>query len=108
MNSPVLTKKDYMAILNYYKVNTKKNKMNYIDMKHKAEKLLASKLCKCIKNVTKKRKSENRAIALCRKSVIQNKGLDIFKFTCKKKSSLIPKKYTNIKLKKLSKTIKTS
>jgi hypothetical protein len=107
MNSLSLTKKDYMAILKYYKINTK-NKMNYTDIKHKAEQLLASKLCKCIKNVTKKRNSENRAIAVCRKSVIQNKGLDIFKFTCKKKTSLIPKKNTKIKLKKLSKTIKIS
>ncbi len=105
MNSLALTKKDYMTILKYYKVNTK---MNYTDMKHKAENLLASKLCKCIKNVTKKRKSENRAIAVCRKSVIQNKGLDIFKFTCKKKALLIPKKNTKLKLKKISKTIKSS
>ena len=39
-------------------------------------------------------KGEKRAIAVCYNSVITKKKLKIFKFTCKKKVKLLPKKGT--------------
>jgi hypothetical protein len=92
-----LTKNDYHSILKYYKINVDEN-MSNDDIKKRAENILASKLCKCIKKVDKNRTNESRAIALCRNTVIQRKGFDIFKFTCKNKARLIPKKNTKITL----------
>lgn len=92
-----LTNADYTSILNYYKIPISKN-MTKEDIKNEAEKILASKLCKCIKKVDKKGKSESRAISLCRNAVIQKKGYEIFRFSCKNKPKLIPKNNTKIKL----------
>ena len=102
-----LTNEDYLSILKYYNVNIHE-KMKENDIKHRAENILANKLCKCIKKVSKKNRNENGAIALCRKTVIQRKGLDIFNFACKNKNILISKKNTKIKLikKKINKTKK--
>ena len=38
--------------------------------------------------------NEKRAIALCYNSVLKKKNLKVFKFTCKKKVTLLPKKGT--------------
>lgn len=92
-----LTKNDYVSILNYYNIEINKD-MSLVDIKNKAENILASKLCKCIKKIDKNSDSETRAIAICRDAVIQKKGLDIFSFTCKNKAKLIPKKNTKINL----------
>jgi len=92
-----LTKNDYVSILNYYNIEINKD-MSLLDIKNKAENILASKLCKCIKKIDKNSDSETRAIAICRDAVIQKKGLDIFSFTCKNKAKLIPKKNTKINL----------
>ena len=43
-----LTHKDYLDILRFYKINV--SNMNKKNIKLKAENLLATKLCKCIKN----------------------------------------------------------
>jgi hypothetical protein len=78
--------------------------MKKSDVKKKAEHLLATKLCKCIKSI-KHRKStlrrgasneigESRAIAICYDSVIRKKGLKTFKFKCKNGARLLPKKNT--------------
>lgn len=96
-----LTKKDYISILNYYKINI--NNLNDDAIKKKAELILANKMCRCIKSVQKKsnyKLNEQNAIALCRKSVIKNKNINIFNFSCKKKAKLYPQKDG------LSKTIK--
>jgi len=95
MNS--LTDADYDSILNYYKIPVDVN-MSREDIKNKAEQILASKLCKCIKKVDKKNKSESRTISICRNAVIQKKGYEIFRFTCKNKPSLLPKKNTKTKI----------
>lgn len=101
-----LSNDDYKSILSYYKIPINENMSNDA-LKIKAENILVNKLCKCIKKVDKKRKNESRAIAVCRNSVIQKKGFDIFKFTCKKRARLISKKNTKIKLiKRNSKTLK--
>lgn len=74
-----LTINDYKSILKYYKKPIpKSNKV----LKKQAENLLAENLCRCIKKVEKQYKSS--AIGLCTKSVINTKGFNRGKFTCKK------------------------
>lgn len=92
-----LTKNDYISILNYYNIEMNKD-MSSLEIKNKAESILANKLCKCIKKVDTNSGSESRAIAICRDAIIKKKGLDIFSFTCKNKAKLIPKKNTKINL----------
>jgi len=83
-----LKAKDYHSILTFYKVplegKTRKTRRNL------AEQLLATKLCRCIKKVARKSKTRkgNRAIAICRESVIKRKGYRIKKFTCKKRNRI--------------------
>jgi hypothetical protein len=75
-----ITTQDYKKILSYYKMRLpKKNKT----LKKKAEHLLVTKLCKCIKKVGLK--NESRSIAICTKSIFTRKGLRRGKFTCKKR-----------------------
>ena len=75
----LLKNSDYKKILKYYNKpipkNTKKIRMS-------AEKILAIKLCGCIKKVEKNRKTrkELSGIGICRKSVISRKKL-LFKKT---------------------------
>ena len=91
-----LTSADYKTILTFYKIDF--SKMKQRDIKEKAEHLLATKLCKCIKKVEKKyseKYSEKRAIAICYNSVIKKKNLKTFRFTCKKGATLLPKAGTS-------------
>lgn len=46
---------------------------------------LAKRMCGCIKEIMGKneRMPENRAIAICRSSVLQKRGVDIYTFRCK-------------------------
>ncbi|MGA0712172.1 MAG: hypothetical protein ACO310_06650 [Burkholderiaceae bacterium] len=78
-----LTFNDYKNILEFYKKPLPKSKRI---LKNKAEKLLATKLCRCIKKVDKK--NEARAIGICTKTVINNKGYSRGNFTCKKKPTI--------------------
>lgn len=94
-----LSNSDYQSILNFYKIPFDNKSKESI--KQKAESILASKLCKCIKKVDKNgtKKNESKAIAICKNAIINKKGLDIFRFTCKTKPTLISsKKNTNIKI----------
>ena len=85
-----LNNKDYIHILEYYKKTIpKSNRL----LKIEAEKILATKLCKCIKKVDPI--NESKSIGICTKSVINRKGYRRGKFTCKKKPSIQIKK--NIK-----------
>jgi hypothetical protein len=85
--SPHLTNKDYVNILKFYKLDVPRSKRL---LKIAAEKVLNDKLCKCIKKVDSKneKKNEKKSIAICTKSIFQNKGLRRGKFTCKKKRTL--------------------
>ena len=91
-----LSEKDHKLIIEHYgKVipRTKKGKKN------KAERLVAQKLCSCIKKITKKSRKKPlraRAIGICSYSVVKNRGMKHHGFTCSKKS----------KIKRLSKTRK--
>jgi hypothetical protein len=89
-----LTNKDYINILKFYKLAVPRSKRL---LKIAAEKVLNDKLCKCIKKVSKNEKkndtknetkNEKKSIAICTKSIFQNKGLRRGKFTCKKKRTL--------------------
>lgn len=82
-----LTNNDYKRILEFYNKSIPKSKRL---LKQHAEKLLATKLCKCIKKVDKI--NEARAIGICTKTIINNKGFTRGKFTCKKKENIILKK----------------
>jgi hypothetical protein len=99
MKSLKMTLRDYKNILKFYKIDTEP--LTNKAIKEKAEHLLAVKLCKCIKNIragTGKAGtgtgSEKRAISICYNSVLTKKNLKVFKFTCKKKAKLLPKKGT--------------
>lgn len=97
-----LSKSDYISILKFYNIPIKKN-ISMKQIKTLSENILARKMCKCIKKVKRKPLKESNSIAICKKSIFQNKNIDFFTFSCKKKNRLIPKKNTTIKLRKYKK-----
>jgi len=82
-----LNNKDYIQILEYYKKSIPKSKRL---LKIEAEKILATKLSKCIKKIDPI--NEAKAIGICTKSVINRKGYSRGKFTCRGKSTIHIKK----------------
>jgi len=84
-NKNNITTNDYKHILKYYKLSIPKTKKK---IKRKAEKILNTKLCACIKAVTLKARpksnSENKSIAICTNSIINRKNLKLHNFTCNK------------------------
>jgi len=74
---------DHKRILEFYKETIPKSKRL---LKIRAEKLLANKLCRCIKKIDKV--NEARSIGICTKTVINNKGFKRGKFTCKKNEKI--------------------
>ena len=93
-----LSLKDYKTILEYYSIDY--SKFNKKKITSTAENILSKKLCRCIKKVSSIKNDKNRAIGICRNSVITKKGLTINKFRCKKKPRLISFNKTNKKIKK--------
>ena len=98
-----LSNKDYLDILNYYKLESKN--LNKKQIKKSAENILANKLCRCIKKNDDYPKNESKAIAICKNSILKNKDLKIYDFKCKGKgkAKLISKKGTNKNLAKVKK-----
>jgi hypothetical protein len=90
-----LTIDDYKYILNYYKKTIPKSDRL---IKIQAEKIIANKLCRCIKKFDKK--NEARSISICTKTVINNKGYKRGKITCKNKQK--------VELSKKNKTVKNT
>jgi hypothetical protein len=96
-----LTINDYKFILKYYNKSIPKSSRL---LKMAAEKILAEKLCRCIKKVDPI--NEARAIGICTKSIFNRKGFTRGKFKCKgkatikfkKTNSLTKKNYKNKKL----------
>lgn len=78
-----LESSDYKKILHFYNVSIPKNKKS---LKKKAEQMITKKLCKCIKKFDKK--YEAKAIGICTRSVVNEKGLSRGKFTCKKRRTI--------------------
>ena len=80
-----LTRGDYESILRFYKEPVP---TNLSLLRKRANHLLVTKLCRCIKKVARKNKTrkETKAIAICRDAVIKRKGYRMKKFTCKKRN----------------------
>ena len=78
-----LTNKDYSNILQYYKLNIPKSKRL---LKKQAEKIMAEKLCKCIKKIDPN--NEAKSIGICTKTIFNRKGYTRGQFQCKKKQSV--------------------
>jgi len=78
-----LTKKDYINILKFYKMDIPKSMRL---LKIQAEKILAEKLCKCIKKLDTE--FEEKSIAICSKTIFNNKNLQRGNFQCKGKRSV--------------------
>ena len=78
-----LTNNDYKQILEYYKKPIpKSNRL----LKIAAEKILTSKLCRCIKKIDPI--NEAKSIGICTKTIFNNKGYTREKFQCVKKQSV--------------------
>lgn len=69
---------DYINILKYYKINVPKSKRL---VKQYAEKIMAKKLCKCIKKLDPE--NEAKSIGICTKTIFNSKGFTRGKFKCK-------------------------
>ncbi len=78
-----LTNKDYVSILKYYKLNVPRSKRL---IKINAEKIMAEKLCKCIKKVDPV--NEAKSIGICTKTIFNRKGYTRGQFQCLKKQSV--------------------
>ena len=80
-----LSKKDYIKLLNYYKINYNE-KLPINLLRKTTEKIIAKKICSCIKKVKNNdaNKNEPRAIAICNNSVVLRKNMKIYSFSCKK------------------------
>ena len=87
-----ITDEDYKKILEFYKIPIPKSKRI---LQKKAEKILAIKLCRCIKKLGIE--NEARSIGICTKTVLNLKGLARKKFTCKKKQTVSFSKITSRK-----------
>jgi hypothetical protein len=82
-----ITKSDYIKILKYYNLNIPSKTE---DIKKTAEKILAEKLCKCIKKVTPL--NEAKSIGICTKTIFNRKGLTRGNFKCTGKKYVFFKK----------------
>ena len=90
-----ITESDYKKILEFYEKPIPRSKRL---IKIEAEKILATKLCRCIKKVGVV--NEPRSIGICTKSVINTKGFTRGKFKCK------GKKYVTFRKTDKKKTLK--
>ena len=82
-----LTNRDYVNILKFYHmIIPTSNRL----IKFQAEKIMAEKLCRCIKKIDTK--YEPKSISICSKTVFNNKGLLRGKFSCKTKRFVTIKK----------------
>lgn len=75
-----MNERDYILILKFYNKPIPNSKR--LIQKH-AEKILAEKLCRCIKKLDPI--NEARSIGICTKTIFNNKGYTRGKFSCKKK-----------------------
>ena len=97
-----LSNTDYKKILEFYNKTIPKSKRL---LKQQAEKIIATKLCRCIKKINPTGLSEKQAIGACRETIFKKRNINFFNFTCKKKYELLPKKHSRKKLKKFSNKI---
>jgi hypothetical protein len=76
----LLTNKDYTDILTYYKLPIPKSSRL---LQKEAEKIMATKLCKCIKKLDPK--NEARSIGICTNTIFKRKGYSRGEFKCTNK-----------------------
>jgi hypothetical protein len=81
--STKLTNKDYIDILNFYNIDIPKSKRL---LKILSEKILAEKLCKCIKKLDPE--NEAKSIGICTKTIFNSKGFTRGLFQCKNKRTV--------------------
>ena len=95
-----LNNQDYVQILEFYQLPVPKKKNM---LKKNAEKVLADKLCKCIKKV--KLNNEAKSVGVCTRSVFNKKGITRGKFKCMKNSKKVTlkKRKKNLSIKKKNK-----
>ena len=86
---------DYKNILEYYNKPIPKSKKL---LRVEAEKIMATKLCRCIKKLDTG--FEGKAIGICTKSIFNNKGYTRGKFKCKGKKNATFRKSSFIKTRK--------
>jgi hypothetical protein len=87
-----LVSEDYKKILEYYNEPIPKSLRL---RKKNAERILANKLCRCIKKIDKV--PEARSIGICTKTVINEKGYTRGKFKCKGRATIRLKKNNKTK-----------
>lgn len=81
-----LTRRDYLKILHHYQPDTRKvslSRMTTKTIKENAHKILAEKLCRCVKKSNSKNSYEGRRIAYCTRSIFNNRCLHPHGFRCK-------------------------
>lgn len=83
MAKNTLENDDYVSILTYYNIDIPKSKRL---LKRQAERIMAEKLCKCIKKIDPV--NEAKSIGICTKTIFNSKGYTRGKFSCKKKRSV--------------------
>ena len=84
-----LNKNDYKKVLNFYNLSIPKSERLLIK---KAQDVLASKLCGCIKKVSNKSVQESKSVGICRNSVLKKKGIKAHGFKCKDTPRFLTKK----------------
>lgn len=89
MSYSQLTNKDYINILNFYKLKIPNSKRL---LKLNAEKIMAQKLCRCINKLDNNNENNlpkyTKSIGICTKTIFSNKGFSRGKFQCTKKQSV--------------------
>ena len=82
-----LTRGDYIKILHHYQPETRKvssSRMSTTTVKNIAHRILAEKLCRCLKKVSRSSNiDEGRRIAYCTRSIFNNRGMRQHGFRCK-------------------------
>jgi hypothetical protein len=79
----MLSNDEYVKILEFYKIQIPDSKKQ---LKMEAEKILAEKLCKCIKKVDPA--NEARSIGICTRSIFNKRGFTRGRFKCKGRRSV--------------------
>ena len=82
-----LTTTDYKHILQYYNKNIP---IHVSDVKEAAEKVIALKLCRCVKKLEPR--LGPKSIGICTKTIVNSKGYIRGNFKCKMRSSVTLKK----------------
>jgi len=77
-----LSKKDYVTILKYYKAPIP---TNYDTIRKNAEKLISTKLCRCINKLEST--INNASVGACTRTVINAKGYRRGAFRCTRKNN---------------------